>query len=91
MSIILFKRIVPIYTVVNCSSILQRLAQRSYLLAIKVCFVVFLGFVNRIVLVKCLFPEVFQHLLNCFAHLFIGLRNELSTIQIVLLVLHYYF
>ena len=38
---------------------------------------------------KCLFPEVFQHLLNCFAHLFIGLHNKLSTIQIVLLVLHY--
>ena len=52
----------------------------------------FVGFVNRIVtvLVKCLFPEVFQHLLNCFAHLFISLHNELSTVQIVLLVLHYY-
>ena len=40
---------------------------------------------------KCLFLEVFQHLLNCFAHLFTGLHNELSTVQIVLLVLYYYF
>ena len=45
---------------------------------------------NRVVLVNCLFPEVFQHLLNCFAHLFTGLHNELSIVQIVLLVLHYY-
>ena len=36
---------------------------------------------------KMLFLEVFQHLLNCFAHLFIGLFNELSTAQTVLLVL----
>ena len=27
---------------------------------------------------------------NCFAHLFTGLHNKLSTVQIVLLVLHYY-
>ena len=42
------------------------------------------------VLVKCLFPEVFQHLQNYFAHLFIVLHNELSAVQIVLLVLQYY-
>ena len=59
-------------------------------IAIIVCYVVFLGFANCIVLVKCLFPEVFQHLLNRFAHLFIDLHNELSTVQIVLLVLQYY-
>ena len=45
---------------------------------------------SGIVLVKCLFPEVFQYLLNCFAHLFTGLHNELNTVQIVLVVLHYY-
>ena len=38
---------------------------------------------------KSLFPDVFQHLLNFFAHLFIGLHNELSTVEIVLLVSHY--
>ena len=48
-----------------------------------------LGICKRIVLVKGLFPGVFQHLLNCFANLFIGLHNELSTVQIVLLVPHY--
>ena len=50
----------------------------------------FLGICKQYSASKCLFPEVFQHLLNCFAHLFIGLHNELSTVQIVLLVLYYY-
>ena len=51
----------------STKSILKKLST-SYII---VCYVVFLGFVNRIVLVKCLFPEDFQHLLNCFAHLYI--------------------
>ena len=84
-----FRRTVLICIVVSCCLIRRKVAQKSYLQAIIVIYVVFFAFLNLIVQVICLYQEEFPYLLNFYGSLYIDSQKELRAVQILLLVLAY--
>ena len=72
---------------VRCGS---TLSVKFNVINITVCYVVFLVYKNLIAPILCLFLEEFQHFLSCCENLYIGLHNELITVQLLLLA-HVYF